>query len=270
MTAEGTSAEKRPDFSTPSSSCSTPAIITAVRNGPIPPRCWTSTSTMDVRPAAGPVTESGDREMNGTTMPPTMPAIRPDTGGTPQAMAMPRQSGRATRNTTTPATASSLAWPNIDGWWCISLVHRTFTQNEPHPSVERGRSDTDTERLFGMRGRLSERPKSGAAPGRARAGGGPTSAVWSAGGEQWKGRRPGSEHRAGAPTLRLGSRNPSLAARKPPMSAPPRGRRAVMRLHGYGGRLLRSRAAAHCLALFERPVPVRAARPHERPTSRTP
>ena len=33
ITAEGTSAEKRPDFSTPNSSCSTPAIITAVRNG---------------------------------------------------------------------------------------------------------------------------------------------------------------------------------------------------------------------------------------------
>ena len=64
---------------------------------------------MEVSPAAGPVTERGERLMNGTTMPPTIPAIRPETGGTPHAMAIPRQSGSATRNTTTPATASSLA-----------------------------------------------------------------------------------------------------------------------------------------------------------------
>ena len=60
-----------------------------------------------VRPAAGPVTDSGERLIRGTTRPPTTPATSPDTGGTPHAMAMPRHSGSATRKTTMPATASS-------------------------------------------------------------------------------------------------------------------------------------------------------------------
>ena len=106
MTAEGTSAPKRPRRRMPSG-CSTPASITAVRNGAMPPSCVTSTSTMEVRPAAGPVTDSGERLIQGTTIPPAIPAIRPETGGTPHAMAMPRQRGKATRKTTMPATESS-------------------------------------------------------------------------------------------------------------------------------------------------------------------
>ena len=52
------------------------------------------------------VTDSGERLMQGTTRPPTMPAMSPETGGTPQATAMPRQRGSATRKTTMPATRS--------------------------------------------------------------------------------------------------------------------------------------------------------------------
>ena len=115
ITDDGTSAAKRPARTTPSTNCSRPAMITAVRNGLMPPSVCTSTSTMDVRPAAGPVTESAERLIQGTTSPPTMPAISPDTGGTPHAIAMPRQSGSATRKTTKPATLSSFAWPNMDG-----------------------------------------------------------------------------------------------------------------------------------------------------------
>ena len=36
------------------------------------------------------------------TMPPTMPANTPDNGGAPEASAMPRHNGRATRKTTSP------------------------------------------------------------------------------------------------------------------------------------------------------------------------
>ena len=78
-----------------------------MRNGGIPPSRSTSARTMAVSPAAGPVTESGERLIHGTMSPPAMPAINPETGGTPHAMAMPRHRGSATRKTTTPATASS-------------------------------------------------------------------------------------------------------------------------------------------------------------------
>ena len=86
MTAEGTSALKRPSCSTPRPNCSTPASTTAVRNGGIPPRRSTSASTMAVRPAAGPVTDSGERLIHGTTRPPAIPAMSPETGGTPHAI----------------------------------------------------------------------------------------------------------------------------------------------------------------------------------------
>ena len=116
MTADGTRAANRPMRSSPNATCRPPAIITAARNGVSPPRWSTSTSTIEVSPAAGPVTESAERLMKGTTSPPAMPATSPDTGGTPHATAIPRQSGSATRKTTRPATASSLGWPNIEGW----------------------------------------------------------------------------------------------------------------------------------------------------------
>jgi hypothetical protein len=62
---------------------------------------------MTVRPAAGPLTENGVPCMAPTSRPPTIPVTRPSAGGTPDARAIPRQSGRATRNTTTEASASA-------------------------------------------------------------------------------------------------------------------------------------------------------------------
>ena len=44
--------------------------------------------------------------MKPTTRPPMMPVIKPAAGGAPEAMAMPMQSGSATRKTTTDARAS--------------------------------------------------------------------------------------------------------------------------------------------------------------------
>jgi hypothetical protein len=89
-------------------------MMPAVRNKFSPPSRDTSISTMDVSPAAGPVTDSGERLMKGTIRPPATPATSPDTGGTPQAIAIPRQSGTATRKTTTPAITSCLGYANIE------------------------------------------------------------------------------------------------------------------------------------------------------------
>ena len=55
---------------------------------------------MTVNPAAGPLTETCDLEKAPTTIPPTIPAINPDIGGAPLAIAIPKQSGRATKKTT--------------------------------------------------------------------------------------------------------------------------------------------------------------------------
>lgn len=48
-------------------------------------------------------------------MPPTMPEMTPEKSGAPEASAMPSHSGRATRNTTSAAGASSRALPVIVG-----------------------------------------------------------------------------------------------------------------------------------------------------------
>ena len=53
--------------------------------------------TITAKPAAGPETPTALPEMGATTRPPRMPAMSPARGGAPEARAMPRQSGRATR-----------------------------------------------------------------------------------------------------------------------------------------------------------------------------
>ena len=52
------------------------------------------------RPAAGPLTPCEDLLTAPTSVPPTIPAIRPENRGAPLANAMPRQSGKATKSTT--------------------------------------------------------------------------------------------------------------------------------------------------------------------------
>src|SRR5438132_1604483 len=65
-------------------------------------------NTITARPAAGPLTPTHELLMPPTTMPPTMPAIIPENSGAPLASAIPRQSGTATKNTTTLAGKSCL------------------------------------------------------------------------------------------------------------------------------------------------------------------
>ena len=64
--------------------------------------------TMMVKPAAGPLTEMCEPENVPTTIPPIIPAIMPENNGAPEARAIPRQSGRATRNTEMPDFQSFL------------------------------------------------------------------------------------------------------------------------------------------------------------------
>ena len=63
---------------------------------------------MTARPAAGPLTPSEDPLREPTIRPPMTPAIKPAIGGAPEASAIPRHSGRATRKTTIDAGMSQL------------------------------------------------------------------------------------------------------------------------------------------------------------------
>ena len=77
-----------------------PATTSAPRNRGKVPKLEIESKTITVNPAAGPETDTCDFDRAPTTIPPTMPAIKPAIGGAPLATAMPKQRGRATKNTT--------------------------------------------------------------------------------------------------------------------------------------------------------------------------
>ena len=64
-------------------------------------------TTVD-KPAAGPDTASCDPLITETTIPPIMPERIPEYNGAPEANAIPKQSGSATKNTERPAGKSYL------------------------------------------------------------------------------------------------------------------------------------------------------------------
>jgi hypothetical protein len=66
--------------------------------------------TITVKPAAGPVTLKAEPLKNATKIPPTIPEIIPANNGAPEAKAMPKHKGRATKKTTKPAGKSSLRY----------------------------------------------------------------------------------------------------------------------------------------------------------------
>lgn len=70
--------------------------------------------TIAVNPAAGPLTLKLELLNAPITIPPTIPAIRPEKNGAPEASAIPRQSGTATRKTTILAGKSYLRFDNAD------------------------------------------------------------------------------------------------------------------------------------------------------------
>ena len=97
----------------PSTSCIIPAISPAQRNNSNAPSSVMADNTMAANPAAGPDTEMLEFEMEPITIPPIIPAIIPDSGGAPDANAIPKHSGSATKNTTTPEGKFSFTPPNI-------------------------------------------------------------------------------------------------------------------------------------------------------------
>ena len=57
---------------------------------------------MATKPAAGPLTPSDELLNRVTIKPPTIPAMTPDIADAPEANAIPKHKGIATRNTTKP------------------------------------------------------------------------------------------------------------------------------------------------------------------------
>ncbi len=89
-------------------------MIPAQRKSSNAPRSVMAVSTIAVRPAAGPETDILELLRNPTTRPPTIPAIIPDNGGAPDAKAIPKHNGSATKNTTSPEGKFSLIPPKND------------------------------------------------------------------------------------------------------------------------------------------------------------
>lgn len=83
-----------------------PAKTTASKKVSKAPKSSIALKTITANPAAGPETPSGDPLASATTVPPIIPAIIPEKSGAPDASAIPKQSGMATRNTTIEAGRS--------------------------------------------------------------------------------------------------------------------------------------------------------------------
>ena len=89
----------------PNSTCRTPAA-TVMAQVTFQPNWATRPATTTVSPAAGPLTCSGDPPSAPATTPPTTAAMSPASAGAPEAIAIPSDSGSATRNTTSDAGRS--------------------------------------------------------------------------------------------------------------------------------------------------------------------
>ncbi len=79
-------------------------------------------NTITVRPAAGPLTPNCEPLSVPTKTPPTIPAITPEISGAPEAKATPKQSGKATKNTTKPDGKSDLIYLKFNNDFIISLL----------------------------------------------------------------------------------------------------------------------------------------------------
>lgn len=69
---------------------------------------------MAIKLAAGPETLTCEPLKYPTIKPPMIPVIIPEKAGAPEALAIPKQRGRATKNTTTPDKESVLKEENND------------------------------------------------------------------------------------------------------------------------------------------------------------
>ena len=64
--------------------------------------------TIAVKPAAGPVTLNAELLKNPTIIPPITPETIPANNGAPEAKAIPKHNGKATKKTTRPDARSPL------------------------------------------------------------------------------------------------------------------------------------------------------------------
>src|SRR5690606_39411831 len=79
---------------------------TASKNTSNAPKSVMAVRTMAAKPAAGPETLTWELLKKPITIPPMIPAIIPDSGGAPEASAIPIHSGNATKKTTSPDAKS--------------------------------------------------------------------------------------------------------------------------------------------------------------------
>ena len=108
IAAEGKKYPIMPALARPSIICNTPPMTTASKNISNEPIECNASKTTTANPAAGPLTPCAESLIDPTTIPPIIPAIRPENRGAPLARAIPRHSGMATNNTTKLAGMSSL------------------------------------------------------------------------------------------------------------------------------------------------------------------
>ena len=101
-----------PALKNPSAIWSKPAIRRAIRNVSMDPKDVMEFRTITAKPAAGPLTPNAEPLNDPTTIPPTIPAMIPENRGAPEASAIPRHNGTATKNTTILAGTSYLAFLN--------------------------------------------------------------------------------------------------------------------------------------------------------------
>ena len=83
-----------------------PASTKAARKASNVPKSCMEARTILVNPAAGPDTLMGDPLKAPVIIPPKAPAMSPEIRGAPEAREMPRQSGTATKKTTSDAGKS--------------------------------------------------------------------------------------------------------------------------------------------------------------------
>ena len=89
-----------PALKKPSNNWIAPAITTDSRKILNAPKSEIAANTMAVSPAAGPLTLRLELLSAPITIPPTIPAISPEKNGAPEASAMPKHKGTATKKTT--------------------------------------------------------------------------------------------------------------------------------------------------------------------------
>jgi len=106
ITLDGKNAAMKPARIAPNAICNAPAMTTATRKVWNEPSVAICVKTIAVKPAAGPETLVCEPLRRATTRPPMTPLRIPDIIGAFEAKAIPRQRGRATKKTTSPAEKS--------------------------------------------------------------------------------------------------------------------------------------------------------------------